>query len=162
VKTFAIALALLAALLVQSATSRVFPGGVRYLDPLLLVLVYCGLVGGATRGMLVGAVAGWIQDVHFGGRVLGLLALTKLLIGYVVGLSSTRFHLAEPTSRALVIFLATVADALTLRGLAAVFEVEAYTLSPAGLLVRGIANALLGVILFEAVERRRSTGTLGS
>jgi rod shape-determining protein MreD len=148
------AVALLAALLVQSALSRVFPGGVRYFDPFLLVLVYCGLVFGATRGMLVGAVAGWIQDVHFGGRVLGLLGLSKLLIGYVVGLSSTRFHLAEPTSRALVLFLATVADALALLGLAAAFEVDAYTLSPGGLLVRGLANAVLGVILFEALERR--------
>jgi hypothetical protein len=54
--------------------------------------------------------------VHFGGRVLGLIGLTKLIIGFLVGASSTRFHLAEPTSRALVLFLATLADALILRG----------------------------------------------
>ena len=153
-RTFFTALALVAALVVQSGLSRVWPGGVRYFDPFLVVLVYCALVGGATRGMLAGAAAGWIQDVHFGGRVLGLSGLTKVLVGYVVGVSSTRFHLGEPTSRALVLFLATIADALVLRGLASLFEVEAYGLSPLGLLVRGGATALLGVVLYEAVERR--------
>lgn len=153
-KAFWTGVALVAALLVQSALSHVFPAVVLYLDPFLLVLVYCGLTGGSTRGMLTGACAGWIQDVHFGGRVLGLSGLTKVIIGYLVGASSTRFHLAEPTSRALVLFLATLADALILRGLAQVFEVDAYGLSPLGLLGRGAVNALVGVVLFEALERR--------
>jgi rod shape-determining protein MreD len=153
-KAFWIGVALVAALLLQTALSRVFPGVVRYFDPFLLVLVYCGLTGGSTRGMLTGACAGWIQDVHFGGRVMGLSGLTKVLIGFLVGASSTRFHLAEPTSRALVLFLATLADALILRGLTQVFEVDAYGLSPLGLLGRGAVNALLGVVLFEALERR--------
>jgi rod shape-determining protein MreD len=153
-KAFWTGLALLAALLVQTALSRIFPSAVRYLDPFLLVVVYCGLVGGSTRGMLTGACAGWIQDVHFGGRVLGLSGLTKVLIGFLVGASSTRFHLAEPTSRALVLFLATLADALILRGLAQVFDVDAYGLSPLGLLGRGAVDALVGVVMFEAIERR--------
>ncbi len=154
-RTFWTAMALLAALVVQSGLSRVWPGGVRYFDPFMVVLVYCGLVGGATRGMLVGGAAGWIQDVHFGGRVLGLSGLTKVVLGYLVGVSSTRFHLGEATSRALVLFLATIADALVLRGLASVFEVDAYGLSPLGLLLRGGATAVLGVLLYEVVERRR-------
>ena len=157
-KAFWTALALLAALLVQSALSRIVPGALRYFDPFLLLLVYCGLIGGSSRGMLTGAAAGWIQDVHFGGRVLGLFGLTKLIIGFLVGASSTRFHLAEPTSRALVLFLATLADALILRGLALMFDVDAYMLSPVGLLVRGAVNALAGVLLFEAVERRLRPG----
>lgn len=158
-KSFWTGLALVAALLVQSALSKGLPGAARYFDPFLLVVVYCGLTGGSSRGMVVGVCAGWVQDVHFGGRVLGLFGLTKLLIGFMVGASSTRFHLAEPTSRVLVLFLATVADALLFRGLAVVFEVDAYMLSPVGLLVRGLLNALAGVILFEALERRMRRGT---
>ena len=53
------------------------PAEARFLDPFLLVVVYCALVGGETHGMLAGAAAGWVQDVHFGGSVLGLSALAE-------------------------------------------------------------------------------------
>jgi hypothetical protein len=104
--------------------------------------------------MLAGAAAGWVQDVHFGGRVLGLGGLTKVLIGYGVGLSSTRFHLGEMQGRIVLLVAATVADALLFGALAAVFDVEAYQLSPLGLLLRAVVNALAGIVLYEAVERQ--------
>ena len=148
------AVALLAALLVQTAVGLVFPAQGRAFDPFLLVLVYCGLTGGASHAMLAGAAAGWIQDVHFGGPVVGLSGLTKVLVGFGVGAASTRFHLAEPGPRVLVLVLATVADALVFNRLAAVFDVVAYALSPWGLLVRAAVNAAVGILVFETVDRR--------
>ena len=62
--------------------------------------------------MLAGAAAGWVQDVQFGGRVVGLSGLTKVLVGFGVGVGATRFHLAEPAARVLVLFVATVVDAV--------------------------------------------------
>ena len=147
-------LAILAALLVQTALSLVFPGHSRLLDPFLLVVVYCGLTGGANQAMLAGAAAGWVQDVHFGGPVLGLSGLTKVLVGFGVGAASTRFHLAEPGPRVLVLVVATVMDALVFNRLAAVFDVVAYALGPWGLFLRAAANAAFGMILFETVDRR--------
>ncbi len=153
-RAFWTALAILVALLVQTALSRLFPGHARVLDPFLLVEVYCGLTGGETHGMLAGAAAGWVQDVHFGGRILGLSGLTKVLVGFGVGVGSTRFHLGEPAARLLVTMLATVVDALLFAELAAVFEVSAYELSPTGLLARAAVNAVLGLVLFGAVDRQ--------
>lgn len=148
------AAALLAALLLQTLLSLVLPGYARLFDPFLLVLVYCGLTGGASHAMLAGAAAGWVQDVHFGGPVLGLSGLTKVLVGFGVGAGSTRFHLAEPGARVLVLVLATVMDALIFNRLAAVFDVSAYALSPAGLLVRAVTNAGVGILVFETIDRR--------
>jgi rod shape-determining protein MreD len=149
------AAAIVAALLLQTVLSLVLPGYARVFDPFLLVLVYCGLTGGATPAMLAGAAAGWVQDVHFGGPVLGLSGLTKVLVGFGVGAGSTRFHLAEPGARVLVLVLATVMDAIIFNRLAAVFDVSAYSLSPLGLLVRAVTNAVVGIVAFEAIDRRR-------
>lgn len=148
------ALAILAALLVQTGIGLAFPGHARQFDPFLLVLVYCGLTGGATRAMLAGAAAGWVQDVHFGGPILGLSGLTKVLVGFGVGAASARFHLGEPGARVLVLVLATVMDAIVFNRLAAVFDVTAYALSPGGLLLRAAANAAIGMMVFETIDRR--------
>jgi rod shape-determining protein MreD len=148
------ALAILGALLLQTSLGLVLPAQGRLFDPFLLVLVYCGLTGGASHAMLAGAAAGWVQDAHFGGPVLGLSGLTKVLVGFGVGVSSTRFHLAEPGARVLVLVLATIMDAIVFNRLAAVFDVAAYALSPTGLLLRAAINAVVGLMVFETIDRR--------
>jgi rod shape-determining protein MreD len=155
VRVFWTAVALVAALAVQTALSRIGPGWARIFDPFLLVVVYCGLKGGETHGMLAGAAAGWMQDVHFGGRVLGLAGLTKVLVGFGVGLAGTRFQLTEPGARLLVVLVAVVLDALILRQLAGAFDVTTGSLTVGGLALRAGVNAAMGMPLFALVERRR-------
>jgi rod shape-determining protein MreD len=154
VRLFGIALALVAALLLQTALTRVLPGHARIFDAFLLVMVYYGLAGGETEGMLVGALGGWIQDIQFGGSVLGLSGLTRVMIGFAVGTAGTRFHLSEPGPRALVLFLAALADGLVFSGIASAFEVGVTRLSPLEMLVRAGVNAAAGVVLFELVDRQ--------
>jgi rod shape-determining protein MreD len=153
-RVFWTALAILTALLAQTALGRVMPMQARVFDPFLLVVVYCGLFGGETHGMLAGAAAGWVQDVHFGGRVLGLSGLSKLLVGFGVGVGSTRFHLGEPAARLLVLMVATIVDALLFGQLAQVFDVPVYGLSPLGMLVRAVVNAAVGMVVFETMDRQ--------
>ena len=153
-RVFWTALALLAALLAQTALGRVMPMQARVFDPFLLVVVYCGLTGGEVHGMLAGAAAGWVQDVHFGGRILGLSGLSKLLVGFGVGVGSTRFHLGEPGARLLVLMVATIVDAVLFGQLAQVFDVQAYELSPIGLIVRALVNGAVGMVVFETMDRQ--------
>jgi rod shape-determining protein MreD len=155
VRAFWTALALVAALALQTAMSLMGPAWARILDPFLLVVVYCGLKGGETHGMLAGAAAGWMQDVHFGGRVLGLAGLTKVLIGFGVGLAGTRFQLTEPGARLLVVLVAVVIDALVLRQLAGAFDVTMGSLTLGGLAIRSAINAAVAMPLFALAERRR-------
>jgi len=154
-RAFWTGLAIVGAVLVETALGYLVPAPGRYLDPFLLVVVYCALSGNEVNGMLAGAAAGWVQDVLFGGRVLGLSALAKLLVGYAVGLGAGRFLIATTAARSLVVLLATVADALLVTWLASVFSVEAAGLSPVGLASRATLNALAGGLLFALVDRRR-------
>ncbi len=87
--------------------------------------------------MLAGAAAGWVQDVHFGGPCLGLSALAKLVVGFTVGLAAGHFLLAGPGPRALVLLVATLADALIFHWLASVFDVAGGGPLAAGPAARG-------------------------
>lgn len=153
-KTLWTALAILAALLLQSALSRVLPSHARTLDPFLLVLVYCGLSGGEIHGMLAGAAAGWVEDIHFAGPVVGLSGLTKILVGFSVGAAAARFMLTGPGPRLIVLFSATLADGVLFERLASLFDVPAVELDLSALASRAAANALVGTALYEALERR--------
>lgn len=148
------ALALLVALAVQTGLTLLLPRESRLLDPFLLVVVYCGLVFGETHGMLAGAAAGWVQDIQFGGAVTGLQALTKILVGFGVGAVATRFLIAATATRFMVLFAATLVDALVFERFARLFDVPAADVSAAGLLGRGALNALLGSLLFHAIDAR--------
>ncbi len=150
-----IAAAIVGALLAQSVLSQLTPLHARDFDPFLLVLVYCGLILGETQGMLAGAAAGWVQDVHFGGTIVGLSGLTKLIVGFAVGQSGRHFNLSSPASRLLVVFAATLVDAVLFAALASVFDVKIYELSVRGLAARATFNALAGAVVYEIVERRR-------
>jgi rod shape-determining protein MreD len=158
VKAFGIALALLAALLLQTALTKVLPAQARIFDPFLLLMVYYGLAGGESQGMLVGGLGGWIQDIQFGGAVLGLSGLTRVLLGFGVGMAGTRFHLSEPAPRALVLFLAALADALVFGALASAFDVGVTRMAPLTLLVRAGVNATVGVLAFELADRQLHRG----
>lgn len=155
-RAFWTAVALLLAFLLQSGLTKAIPLFAKVFDPFVLVLVYCGLAYGEVYGMLVGLAAGWIQDVQFGGLVMGLSGLAKLLVGFAVGTAGSRFHLAEAGPRALVLGAATILDALIISGLAAAFDVPARRLSASEILIRGLACALIGALVFELLERRLS------
>jgi rod shape-determining protein MreD len=140
--------------LVETSLGYLVPGPGRLFDPFLLVVVYAALVGGEARGMLTGMAAGWVQDVLFGGRVLGLVALSKLLVGYLLGLAGGRLLITGTSARALAVLLATLADGLLVPWLASVFTLELTPLGPLGLLGRASVNATVAAALFALVERQ--------
>jgi rod shape-determining protein MreD len=148
------ALALVGAVLVQTALGYLVPGPGRYLDPFLLIVVYAALAGGAIRGMLAGAAAGWVQDVLFGGRVLGFSALSKLLIGYAAGAAGGRFLITTSGARALAVLAASLADGALVPWLTSVFGIEVAPVGPLNFVARACTNALVGGLLFASIERR--------
>ncbi|OFV86683.1 MAG: rod shape-determining protein MreD [Acidobacteria bacterium RBG_16_70_10] len=148
------ATALLGAFLIETALGRLVSAPGWLLDPFLLVVVYCALVGGETHGMLTGMVAGWVQDMHFGGRVLGIAALAKLVVGFAVGLAGAHFLLGGTGVRALVILLASIADSLLVQWLASVFSIDVMALGPLTLASRAAVNATAGGALFALLEHR--------
>ena len=150
--------AIVGAVLVETALGYLAPAAGRLLDPFLLVVAYCALSGGEAHGMLAGAAAGWVQDALFGGRVLGIAALSKLLLGFVLGLAGGRFLISSVAARALTVFLAALADGLFVPWLASVFALEVLPQGPLVLLGRAALNALVAGALYAVVERRRQRG----
>jgi rod shape-determining protein MreD len=153
-KAFWTGVAILGAVLTETALGYIVPGPGRLFDPFLLVVVYCGLAGGETHGMLAGVAAGWVQDVMFGGRVMGLSALSKLLVGFAAGLAGGRFLISGAPARALTLFLASLADGVIVPWLASLFALELLPLGALALLLRAAVNALVGGALIALVERR--------
>jgi len=153
-RAFWTAAAILGAVLVETGLGYLLPAPGLLFDPFLLVVVYCALVGAETHGMLAGLSAGWVQDVLFGGRVLGFSALSKLIVGFVVGLAGGRFLINGAAARALTLFVASLADGLLVPWLASIFTVELSPLGPTALLLRASLNALIGGLLMALAERR--------
>ncbi len=148
------ALGILAALAVQTILGQLLPARSNFFDPFLLVVVYCALMGGELHGMLAGLAAGWVQDVHFGGPVFGLTGLSRLIVGYAIGLASSRFVLGGAGARIWVLLGATFVDAFIFEGLARAFDVAVYSPSLRGLSSRAAVNALIGVVVFKLLDRR--------
>jgi rod shape-determining protein MreD len=146
--------AILGAVLVETALGYLVSEPGRYLDPFLLVVVYGALRGGEGQGLLAGVAAGWVQDLLFGGPILGLSALSKLLVGFVVGAAGSHFLISGASARALVLLLATAADALLVQWLASVFGIEAAPMSPLTLASRATLTAVVGGVLYALVDRR--------
>lgn len=147
-------IAIVAALLVETALGYVVAEPGRYFDPFLLVVVYCALRGGETHGMLAGVAAGWVQDVLFGGSILGLSALSKLVVGFAVGAAGSHFLIASTSARVLVLLLAAIADALLTQWLSSVFGIDASPMSPVTLAARASLTAVVGGALFALIDRR--------
>lgn len=145
---------LVLALVVQTGLSLVGAHHAAHFDAFLLVVAYVALTRGETPGLLVGTAAGWIQDVEFGGTVVGLSALTKLMLGFAIGLASTRFMLQGALPRTLVLMCASLLDVLLFERLAALLGVAVSEVSLAGLLLRAVLNAAVGVVLFRALDQR--------
>jgi rod shape-determining protein MreD len=148
------ALALLLALIAQTALGQLAPAQARLLDLFLIVVVYCGLVFGESHGMLVGAAAGWIQDSLAGGSVVGISGLSKVIVGFGVGFAGARFLVGGGAQRLLVVFVASLADALLVERLAGLFELPLGEIGYLDLLARGVVTAAVGAALYELVERR--------
>jgi rod shape-determining protein MreD len=147
-------LALIAASLLQTLLDLLAPAMPGVLDPFLIVLVYAALAGGETRGMLVGAACGWVQDILFSGPIVGLSALAKLVVGFGVGLAGARFNVTGVGPRALVLVAAALLDVLLYERLAAMLGAAVPELGLSQLSLRAALTAGVGVAFYGLVARR--------
>jgi rod shape-determining protein MreD len=150
--------ALLLALLLQTGLGRLWPSAANAFDPFLVVVVYVGLTRGETHAMLTGTAAGWIQDVQFGGPVVGFSALSKLIVGFAVGFTSTRILLVGALPRLLLVVFAALLDGLLFELLAALLGAPVSAVSLARLVTRATLSALVAVPLYRALDRHMKRG----
>jgi rod shape-determining protein MreD len=161
VKTAGIILAIVLALALQTTIARFVVSGTVAVDLVLVVVVYVALSSGSVPGLVSGTVAGLIQDSLSTG-VIGVGGLAKSIVGFVSGVVGTQLNIAEPVSRFVVFFVATIVHQAITIGLGAVLGLRPFGTPYAAIAGEALGNAVVGVAAFQlkellpgAVERRR-------
>lgn len=150
-------LAIGAAVALQAGLGRLWPAAGRYLDVMLVPVVYYGLAGSQRSGMLVGCASGLLQDTWFGIGI-GLNGFKKTLLGWLLGGIGSRFDLNQPAGRFAGGALTSVADSLIDPLLRRLMDQQPTWAPPGEMLIRAAVSGLLVVTAFgiiEGVRRRR-------
>lgn len=157
--------ALALALALQTTLARFWIGGNTVVDLVLVVVVYAALSGGPVTGMLAGMAGGLAQDA-LGGGLVGVGGLAKTLVGFVVGVVGAQFIVAQPVSRFVVFFVATLVHAVCFYGLYALIEPRGLPVAAA--FTQAVGNGVVGVAAFQVAglitggpRPRRGRGRFG-
>jgi rod shape-determining protein MreD len=151
VKALAALAAIAAALALQTTLTGLVIRGAAALDLVLVVVVYISLMTGPVTGVLVGSLAGLIQDALPLG-VLGIGGLAKTLVGFAAGLLGSQFIITAPLPRFVVFFVATVLHSAVFMGLYMLLDLRQYPTPYTAVLSQAIGNALVGVVGSQIIE----------
>jgi rod shape-determining protein MreD len=143
-------LAIAAALALQTTLTN-FVRGTATLDFVLIVVVYLALTSGPTTGLVVGGLAGLIQDSLSSG-IMGVGGLAKTLVGYLAGRLGTQFIVTAPLPRFLVFIAATVVHAAVFMGLYVLLGLREFPSPYAAVAGQAVGNAFVGVVGFQVLE----------
>jgi len=148
-----IVLGLAAALGLQAGLGLVWPESHRYVDLMLVPVVWFGIVGSQRSGMLVGCAAGLLQDAWFQLGVFGLNGFKKTLIGWVLGGLGSRFDVNRQGGRMLFGVMASLADSLLDLGLRELLDRQLPVIRPLDVVIQAVVTGLLVACLFAVTDR---------
>ncbi len=146
-----LALGIVVALVLQTTIAGLLSGATLPVDLPLVVVIYAALTSGRMTGLFGGTFAGLAQDALSGG-ILGIGGLAKCVAGFVAGVVGTQFIVTQTAPRFVVFFGASVLHAAIFMGLYYLLGLREFQRPLVTVAVQGAGNALLGVVLFEAVE----------
>ena len=133
---------------------RYLPAIAGFFDFFLIVTVYYAMTTRQVNGMLTGGACGLFQDA-LSGPIIGMNAFSKALLGYSIGVLSTKVMLQSTSARMLVLAVATLLEAGILFALHLVLGLSADFPASSEVLAGTLGNVLLGGALFAALDRRR-------
>jgi len=155
VKFLKAVLALGLALSTQAALGLLWPEVHRFVDLMLLPVVWYGIAGSQRSGMLVGCAAGLLQDAWFQFGVFGLNGFKKTLLGWILGGLGSRFDLNRQGGRVVFGALASLADSLMGLGLRRLLDQQIAAPNPGEIAIKAAVTGLLVAGAFNVVERAR-------
>jgi len=140
----------------QLFLSGPWPATVVLFDFPLLVVLYYGLDCGPVAALALGAGVGIVQD-SLTGSLLGAGAVSRGLVGYVIGTAGLRFDLTRPLSQLLVIAGGTLS--VRLLELLTLFVMgRQLALPPLPELLAGVAgNTVIGWTAYRLLRREKSS-----
>lgn len=108
----------------QVGLGSLWPDAHRYVDLLLVPVVWYGIVGSQRSAMLIGCCAGLLQDAWFDIGVFGLNGFKRTLLGWTLGGLGSRFDLNHRTGWLAAGALLSLADSLMDLGLRRLLDLE--------------------------------------
>lgn len=146
-----------AAALVFQATAPVYFPRLNILELPLLVTIYFGLSRrNPSTGLLLGMVIGWAQDALSGPTVpIGYYGIAKTVIGYLASSIGARLDTEHPAARFALIFGFYVVHHAVLVLVRRLLLAQPEQWFNVHLAIAAAVNALLGTVLFLALDRLR-------
>ncbi len=151
-------------LAIQTGLGRVWPDAPRYVDVMMVPVVWYAIAGSQRSGMLVGCAAGLVQDAWFQAGAFGISGFKMTLIGWVLGGLGSRFDLNSTPSRFVFGAVATLSDSLLDIGLRQLLDQSSAAPHPLEIVVKAIVTGVLVVMAFgvtgwrQGRKGRRSLG----
>ena len=132
-----------------------FPDLVNHLDLPLLVIIYFGLMLRSPVGSILGgAILGMAQDSLSRGPI-GLLGISKTVIGYVTTFVGIRFAVEHRGVRFLTVFILYWLHLLVLYLTGSLLLGQPMGLEGVNRLTAALVNSFVGVVIFELLDRFR-------
>jgi rod shape-determining protein MreD len=150
-KAAGVILAVALALASQTTLGRFLARGPAAVDLVLVAVVYVALSSGPVTGLFAGTFAGLVQDALTTG-IIGIGGLAKTIVGFLAGIIGTQFIVTQPIPRFVVFFAASVLHAVVFMGLYALLDMRHFGMPYAAIAGQGLANAVVGVLIFQLVE----------
>ena len=149
------------ALALQTTLAPMVAGAEVPVDLVLVVVIAVAVARGPLAGLWAGTVGGLVQDTLSGG-VVGVGALAKTLVGYLVGQFGLQFLVTRSWHQVLTYFLASLVHSGVFVGIYRLLPSDAVTISYLDILNQAAVNAAVGLALAltvrmvpQALARRR-------
>ncbi len=162
-RVLGIAVAVVMALTIQTTFARALVGATVIVDLVLVAVVYFALANGPGTGLVVGSVAGLVQDSLSSG-VLGIGGLAKCIVGFAAGSLGQQFIVTALVPRLVMLAAATCAHGAIFMGLYAVLGLRTFASPWQSIAWQTVGNMVVGMVVFTiveglpgVVERRRAT-----
>jgi rod shape-determining protein MreD len=166
-KTVAVLAALALALVLQATLAGLSMAAGTRVNLVLVAVVYAALAYGPVTGMLAGTAGGLAQDAIAGG-IVGIGALSKTIVGFVVGVLGAQFIVTTTIPRLVMFVMASLVHEVCFQALYALVESRGFRMQYSAAFVQALVNGLVGILAFFLVERgpdlvqRRSWRTASS
>ncbi|HXV75276.1 MAG TPA: hypothetical protein VD788_03085 [Candidatus Polarisedimenticolaceae bacterium] len=137
------------------ALGAIWPGAARYVDVMIVPVVWYAIAGSQRSAMLVGCAAGLLQDSWFQTGAFGTSGFKKTLVGWLLGGLGSRFDLNNQFNRFVFGTLASVSDSLLGLVLHAVLDRPGGQAEPLEIGTRALVSGLLVSLAFGLTDRLR-------
>jgi cell shape-determining protein MreD len=153
-KLLAVVAVLAVSLALQTGLGRIWPDAPRFVDVLMVPVIWYGIAGSQRSGMLVGCAAGLVHDAWFQAGAFGISGFKKTLVGWALGGLGSRFDLNSTPSRFTLGAVASLSDSLLDLGLRRLLDQSSAAPRPLEIVVKALVTGALVVAAFGITRWR--------